>query len=64
VPEEHKKKSNNDIVNDASPDRFVISTKSTSTFTSNLPRHIIQRKQVEKINRKKYENDLMDKENQ
>ena len=43
-----------------SPDRYTISTKPLH-ITSNLPRHIIQRKQIEKINKKKFQN--LDKEN-
>jgi hypothetical protein len=40
------------------------STRILKRILINLPRHINQRKQMEKINRKKYENELIDKENQ
>lgn len=44
-----------------SPDRYALSTKSLANFSSNLPRHILQRKQIQNINKKKFQN--LDKEN-
>jgi hypothetical protein len=45
-----------------SPDRCSSSVKTLANVSSNLPRNILKRKQVEKINKKKFEN-LDSKEN-
>jgi hypothetical protein len=47
----------------SSPDRYAISSKSLTNCSTNLPRHIIQRKQIEKINKKKFQKLGKDKEN-